>query len=64
MANQMSSVEVQAADGVLYIIVNPSMPIEGVREILVAGRVEIMISKGSLPGADEESRTVDGFSTY
>ena len=64
MANQMSPVEVQAADGMLYVLVVPGTPLEDVRDMLRAGRVEVMASRGSLLGSDEESRTPDGFLTY
>lgn len=64
MANQMSLAEVQAADGVLYVLVVPGTPLEDVREMLRAGMVEVMASKGSSLGSDEESRTPDGFLTY
>ena len=64
MANQMSPVEEKAADGILYVIVDSSMPLEDVREMLRVAQVEVMASKGCPWGADEESRTKSGFLTY
>lgn len=64
MANQLSPVEVQAADGVLYIIVDPSIPLEDVREMLRMGRVEMMNTQSSVWSSCEEYKTKGGFFTY
>ncbi len=55
MADQSSPIEVKAADAVLYVIVDPSMSLEDVREMLRVGGVEVIDSRGSPWGTDEDT---------
>ena len=63
MADQSSPVEVKAADGVLYVIVDPDTPIEDVRDMLKVGGV-MVACRGCSWGVDEEPRTPDGLLSY